>query len=117
MIAMGIKTKTEIPEKYHTAVDEFVRRVVEKHGGKIESIILFGSVARGEAREDSDIDVLIVTKKEDFRLRRALAGLAFDILLETKESISVKVLSKDDFEKHKNFSFLRNVILEGVQVA
>lgn len=114
---MGIKAKIKIQEKYQNPVDEFVKRALEKYRGKIESVILFGSVAREEAKEDSDIDLLIVTKKEDFRLRRALAGLAFDILLETKESISLKVLSKDDFEKHKDFSFLRNVISEGVQLA
>ena len=99
------------------AVDEFVRRALERYEDKIEDIVLFGSVARGEAGEESDIDILIVTKKEDFRLRRALIGIAFDILLETGENISVKALSKDEFERHKNFSFLRSVISEGVKVA
>ena len=98
-------------------MDEFIRRALEKYKDRIDTIILFGSVARGEAREDSDIDILIVTKEEDFRLRHILIGIAFDILLETEENISVKALSKNDFEKHKNFSFLRNVISEGVKVA
>jgi len=102
--------------KSEKSVNEFVRRALEKYGDKIDSIILFGSVARGEAREESDIDVLIVTKKEDFRVRRALVGLAFDVLLETRENISVKALSKEEFERHKKFSFLRNVISEGVKV-
>lgn len=110
------KQKMKISEKYRKSVNEFARRALEKYGDKIDSIILFGSVARGEAREESDIDVLIVTKKEDFRLRRVLVGLAFDILLETRENISVKTLSKEDFERHKKFSFLRNVISEGVKV-
>jgi len=43
----------EIKEKYKEAIDEFVRRALEKYGDKIDSIILFGSVARGEAKEDS----------------------------------------------------------------
>ena len=34
-----------------------IRRVVSNHGGS--NPLLFGSVARGEAREDSDIDLLI----------------------------------------------------------
>jgi len=106
-----------IQRRYQKAVDEFVRRALEKYKDRIDTIILFGSVARGEAREDSDIDILIVTKEEDFRLRHILIGIAFDILLETEENISVKALSKNDFEKHKNFSFLRNVISEGVKVA
>ncbi|HEC88190.1 MAG TPA: nucleotidyltransferase domain-containing protein [Thermoplasmata archaeon] len=106
-----------IQRRYQKAVDEFIRRALEKYKDRIDTIILFGSVARGEAREDSDIDILIVTKEEDFRLRHILIGIAFDILLETEENISVKALSKNDFEKHKNFSFLRNVISEGVKVA
>jgi len=106
-----------VNEKYRKAVDKFVKIALEKYGDKIADVILFGSVVRGEAKENSDIDVLIVTRKEDFRLRRSLVGLAFDILLETGENISVKVLSKDDFEKHKNFSFLKNVILDGVRLA
>ena len=69
----------EIQEKFKRPVEEFVRKALEKYGDKIDEIILFGSVAREEAREDSDIDILLITKKEDFRLRRALIGIAFDI--------------------------------------
>ncbi len=58
-----------------------------------------------------------MVKKEDFKLRRALIGLAFDILLETGNDISVKVLSKKEFEGRGNFSFLRSIILEGVKLA
>ena len=107
----------QIQKKYRGAVEEFVRRVLERYRDKIDSIILFGSVARGEAKEDSDIDVLIVVKKEDFKLRRALIGVAFDILLETGSDISVKVLSKNEFEDRRDFSFLRNIISEGVKLA
>jgi len=107
----------QIQAKYRGAVKEFVSRALKRYGDKIDSIILFGSVARGEAKEDSDIDVLIVVKKEDFRLRRVLIGIAFDILLETEKDISVKVLSKKEFEGRGNFSFLRNIVLEGVKLA
>ena len=106
----------KIQKRFQEPVREFVKVALEKYGEKIESIILFGSVARGEAKEDSDIDILIVTKNEDFRLRRALIGIAFDIQLQTEENISVKALSKNEFEGRRNFSFLRNVISEGVKV-
>jgi len=109
--------KDMLQKKYREAVEEFVRRVLERYKDKIESIILFGSVARGKAKEDSDIDILIVVKKEDFKLRRALIGVAFDILLETGKDISVKVLSKNEFEDRQNFPFLRNIISEGVRLA
>jgi len=107
----------EISERRRKAVEEFVKKALDKYGDRIESIILFGSVARGEAGEESDIDILVVTRKEDFRLRRMLIEIAFDILLDTGENISVKTLSKDEFERRKNFSFLRSVISEGIRIA
>jgi predicted nucleotidyltransferase len=74
-------------------------------------------VARGTAVEDSDIDLLVVIDEEDFRLRRELVGLSFDILLETGGDLSVKVLSNRDFQTHKSHSFLRNVLAEGAKLA
>ncbi len=40
---------------------EFKRTAGEKYG--IEQLILFGSAARGEQREDSDIDVCVKPKR------------------------------------------------------
>ena len=71
-----------------------------------EAIVLFGSRARGEARADSDIDLLVVEKeaftplrsrrKEVARLHMALRGLPLskDILL----------YSRDEFEHWRNSS-------------
>jgi predicted nucleotidyltransferase len=69
-----------------------------------ETIILFGSRARGDARPDSDVDLLVVEsepfspqrsrRKEAARLYMALRGLAVskDILL----------YSREEFESRKN---------------
>jgi predicted nucleotidyltransferase len=43
----------KIEDKYQTAVDEFLRRVLEKYRERIESIILFGLVAQGDARKNT----------------------------------------------------------------
>jgi len=45
---------------------EFKRTSGEKYG--IEKLAVFGSVARGEQREESDIDVCVKFKKTSFRL-------------------------------------------------
>jgi len=47
-----------IEQLVHEKRDE-VQRIAAKHGAR--NIRVFGSVARGEAREDSDIDFLIDT--------------------------------------------------------
>ncbi len=75
--------------------DAMLREMVEVIVREVdpETIILFGSRARGEARPDSDVDLLIVEKepfsiqrsrrKEAFRLSVALRHLAVpnDILI------------------------------------
>ena len=42
---------------------------LEKDGDKIEKIILFGSAARGEDKEYSDVDVLMITNYDSFKMQ------------------------------------------------
>lgn len=104
-------------DTFSHAIEEYVHMVQERWKDQVVHIILFGSVARGDAKEDSDIDLLVVVKKEDFWLRRQMISCAYDIMQKRGCMISVKVLSKDDFKRMKNFSFLREVCAEGVRVA
>jgi predicted nucleotidyltransferase len=72
-------------------LDEIVERIKERFHP--EKIILFGSYARGEATEDSDIDLLIVAEtdllpRERFpAVRRLLSDIpaSFDVILKTPE--------------------------------
>ena len=105
----------ELQKRYQRAVDEFMKRVLDTYRTRIESIILFGSVARGEAKEDSDIDILVIWKGDEAEGWRALTGLAFDGLLDKGEYISVKVIGVDDL-KGEN-PFIRNVMREGIKIA
>ncbi|MDR2967186.1 MAG: nucleotidyltransferase domain-containing protein [Methanobacteriaceae archaeon] len=84
---------------------------------KIEKIILFGSVARGEDKEDSDIDLLIITNSDNIKdLKEEISNKAWDLLLATGEYISLIIRSKSYYEKNKNFSFLSNVNEDGVVI-
>ncbi|MBU4548340.1 MAG: nucleotidyltransferase domain-containing protein [Euryarchaeota archaeon] len=47
-------------DKYIDIAREFTGKVLQKYPNKVDVIILFGSTARGEAREESDIDILVV---------------------------------------------------------
>lgn len=105
----------QIQKRYQKAADEFARRALEKYRDKIDSIILFGSVARGEARENSDIDILVIWKGKETEGWRIMTGLAFDVLLDIGEYISIKILKLGDLEE-KN-SFEKSVIKEGIKIA
>ena len=116
MLQYRIMSDMQIQANYQEAVDEFVRRAREKYEDEIDSIILFGSVARGEAGRESDIDILVVIVGDRFRMIRELSEIVLDILLETGEYLSIKTLSTENFKflKEIKSSFLSNVIKEGI---
>jgi hypothetical protein len=67
------------PEGLEVARDYALR--IDKVPG-VERILLFGSRARGEARHDSDVDVLVVVRTETPELRRLLLDVAFEVNME-----------------------------------
>lgn len=81
----------------------------------IIKIILFGSVARGDDTEESDIDILIITTNSD-ELSDEINSAAVDIILEKDEFISPHVMSEEHFNKTIDYPFLTNVLKEGVVI-
>lgn len=84
-------------------------------GDQLGAVYLYGSRARGEARPDSDIDVLIVMKK-DFDYGEMLdktIDLVAGLSLEYDVVISRAFVSKERFE-HEKSPFLMNVRREAI---
>lgn len=61
-------------------------------------IYLFGSRARGQAGEDSDIDLLVVVPASNLR-RHQREALAYDLLWGLAAPVDVIVLTQAEFEK------------------
>jgi predicted nucleotidyltransferase len=87
------------------------------HEFDIESLALYGSAARGEAREDSDLDLLILTKHPLTRsARHKITDLAFEINLHYGTNLSTVVVDHESWEKGA-FSvspFREEVLRDGV---
>ncbi len=50
----------DIPEIYKPLLHDFINMLKETFGDNIVSVVLYGSVARNEARKDSDIDICLI---------------------------------------------------------
>ncbi len=103
--------------KVKRLVDQVKAFLHEKYGEGIKRVILYGSHARGEATEDSDVDVLVLTDPslKPSEVRKSLSDLLFDMLMDEGELVSVIVVPEDFFEGH-NLPFMLNVRQEGVAV-
>ena len=95
-----------------SAINEFVNSLKSKNGNKIKKIILFGSYARGDYGEESDIDILIVGDV-DFDY---VIDLCTKILLKYGIVINAIIESEEEFNKRINWSFHKNVLDEGIML-
>lgn len=67
---------------------------------EIEGVVLFGSAVRGEADEESDLDLLILTKKPMTRPNRhQITDLIFDINLRHGTNLSSLVIDRETWER------------------
>ena len=79
-------------------------------------IVIFGSVARHEATEDSDLDILVVMETDldplhrGTDIRRALRGV--------KMPMDIIVLTPEEFEEQKDdpFEFVHEIMSTGIVV-
>jgi predicted nucleotidyltransferase len=102
-------------EKLRTILDKLREGLTLSLGERLDSIYLYGSQARGDARQNSDIDVLIVLKG-DFNYGEML-NLTLDLTaalsLEYDVVISRAFVTKERFD-HEMSPFLMNVRREAI---
>jgi uncharacterized protein len=80
-------------------------------------LVLFGSYARKQNAEGSDIDLLILVNQDKitWQEEKQITYPIYDLEFETGIQISLLVLSKKDWEsKHKITTFYENVMRDGI---
>ena len=68
------------------ALDRFSSALSAVYSSELNNVFVFGSRARGNAANDSDLDVVVVLKDDGldhFTERMKLADLAYDVIVET----------------------------------
>jgi predicted nucleotidyltransferase len=104
-------------DKLHpNAVEKFLQEVNKKYSERIDKIILFGSYARGDYTQGSDIDLLVVWKGKLLEGWDDLENIAADVLVEYGVVISLKIVSPEEYKVMIDLQmpFIQTVEREGV---
>ena len=108
---------TNITSTYKTALQELSMRLQESFD--IEDMILFGSVARNDDTQESDIDILILTSTKYTRARRhQITDIVFEINLKHSTNISTVVIDKPSWDTGPQsvMPLKTEVLNEGIQL-
>lgn len=102
-------------EKLKSILSQLRSHLEQIYGDRLVKMVLFGSQARGDARPDSDIDVLIVLDGEVNPGEEIMRNSYFvaDLCLQNDEVVSCLYMDEDRFA-HRNGPLLRNIRKEGV---
>lgn len=104
-----------LPPNVRAALEEAKARLAALYGDRLDRLILYGSYARGDAHEASDVDLLVVLRGdiEPYAEIKRTGLLALDLLLDYGADVSIQPYSVADARDEAR-SFIRNVAADGV---
>ena len=101
------------------AVKTFLNRISDRY--YVIGARLYGSRARADHRPDSDADLAVLLKGprgDSTKVGVDMAGVAFDVLLDTEIFVSPMPIWEDDWSHPENFSnppLLENIRRDGIE--
>ena len=98
-------------------ITDDVVKVVLSVSNKVDRIILYGSQARGDSVEGSDIDILVIVDEPGESIRgfkKAIWDYTNDISLEYDEVVSLVLKSRREYDRLRDTLFYKNVARDGI---
>jgi len=101
-----------------TALQAYVRALQGRFGARLVDVLLFGSQARGDAADGSDVDVMVILDRPTENDLSEARGLAFDIWLMHGVLLSVRAFSRRGWQElgAMHSLFYRNVTRDGISL-
>ena len=106
----------------HLILSRIADTAKEVFGEKLESVILYGSYARGDYTPDSDVDIMILVKEiapeNLWKYKHSIIRIESELGLQYDLLISATVKDSETFNKYLDvLPFYQNVMKEGIRVA
>lgn len=105
-----IKELNRIINLERTTARKIARSFAERIKSKeINAIILYGSTVKDELKPESDIDLLIITKKQNQALEKKIQDKAAEFSSKWNKSLSTTIIDLGAIQKEKESPFIRSV--------
>ena len=96
----------------------FAKKMSELYGDDLVKVVLYGSYARGDNRENSDIDIMVLVRASDDVIKEKMNEIydfAFDIEMDTGIDISPVVKNEEQYNYWMDtLPYYKNIQNEGV---
>ncbi len=111
-----VKSSERIRRRAQDAATDYVQRVVRAYPDDVMAVILFGSGARGDANEDSDLDLLVLVKHNRPSLREDLAQITWEVQFDHKVIVADIVRDLDQWQRMQTagYPFYQSIAREGI---
>ncbi len=120
-IVVIVLKKGKSMDNREVLLQNFTKDVKKILGDAVEKIILYGSYARGDFQENSDLDIMILTSLQENNIKKMedkLYDLAFDYLMSDSVVISIHVKNIDQFNYWLGaLPYYDNIEKEGIILA
>jgi len=99
-------------------LDQYRSQLHRLYPGLIQDLVVFGSKARGDPRQDSDLDLMVIIRDGNKAIKKDIAFLAYDLAAGTEAvpSILVYTEAEKDQRLQQEISFMDSVQREGISV-
>lgn len=101
--------KTNISREIMESIKKYIKKISQYY--KIETIILFGSYAKGTENEDSDIDIAVVSSDFENIIQAGADLIGYTWKIDTR--IEPHPIRTEDYKKIAN-PFVQEVIKTGI---
>lgn len=109
-----------MPIATNTLLEQYVEEVKKIYGKQLKSVILYGSYARGDFRQDSDIDIMILVDLTDVEIEKLSKQLSWSTYdFNEEHDTDIKPITKNELHFKKwlgVYPFYTNVQKEGVEL-
>ena len=94
------------------AVERFCADVRREFPGRVQAIQVFGSKARGDAAEDSDVDLLVILTDVRWQDRKTISRLASRVFSDTGVDLAPAIYTAEKIERMKR---QRNMFWQAIE--